>query len=155
MGLYLSALFVCLVYAGYYNWLSLIALALIAGVPVMVYVMLKRAYVAGGCKSTFSELWTQGILTFLGGTVIMAAFSFVYLKWIEPTFMADMINAVIEMAREVNDENSVMMLKKVIDNHLVPTASDVAMEFVWLGTFSGSILSMLLALIVRSRNASK
>ncbi|MDE6248082.1 MAG: hypothetical protein K2M29_00045, partial [Paramuribaculum sp.] len=46
------------------------------------------------------------------------------------------------------------MLQTLIDMKLVPSAMSVVMETVWLGVFSGSILSLLMGLLARARKVN-
>lgn len=39
----------------------------------------------------------------------------------------------------------------MIDMHLVPSAVAIVVELIWLAIFSGSLVSLLMALLARSR----
>ncbi|MDE6309622.1 MAG: hypothetical protein K2L81_05445, partial [Muribaculaceae bacterium] len=80
MGVWLSATFVVAASSLWVNALSLLALLMMSAVPVMVYFMLRRTYIKDYCCTLYSELWMQGIMVFIGGSIIMASVSYLYMK---------------------------------------------------------------------------
>lgn len=97
LGLYFSALFFAMVYSMAVPLLSMAALALMAGVPVVIYKFLRRSYVAEYGTTRFSALWMQGIVTFFCGSLILALVSFVFMRWIEPDYIESVMRQVVEV----------------------------------------------------------
>lgn len=153
-GAYLTATFLAIVWSSGVPLLGLVSMLLLAGVPVFVYLRLRRAYVADCGHTLLSSLWMQGIATFACGSLIAGAVATAYLKWIDPDFIIDRLHEAIafysgsgwERGQEVADT-----LQRMIDMHLVPSAAAIVVEVIWLAVFSGSLVSLLMALLARSR----
>lgn len=153
-GMILCTMFFAYVYSTQVPFLSLVALGLFIFVPFWIYHRLRRTFVAESYATTLSGLWMQGIVIFACGSAICAAASIVYMKWIEPDFIINAVRQAISFyensptprAAEVAD-----ILQRMIEIHAVPTPAAVAIEMLWLSIFSGSILSLLMALLARAR----
>ncbi len=153
-GAYLTASFLTMVWSSAVPLLGLVSMLLLAGVPVFIYMRLRRSFVADSGHTLLSSLWMQGIATFACGSLIAGAVATAYLKWIEPDFIIGRLREAIdfysgsgwERGQEVADT-----LQRMIDMHLVPSAVAIVVELIWLAIFSGSLVSLLMALLARSR----
>lgn len=155
MGIYLSLLFLAMVSSVYAAWSGIATVLMALGVPVVVYAFLRRAYRAGGCRDTFSAVWLHGICIFFFGSLLMAVTAYVFLRFVNPTY----INDVVEMAKDVysqigtSDAKAMAKtLSQMQSGHLLPTPAQTAVQLIWSGVFTGSLLSMVLAAIVRHSN---
>lgn len=155
MGVYLSVLFLAIAYASTSQWLGLMSLAMVVSVPLLTYRLLRQAYRADGGNLCFSELWMEGTVIFAGGSLIMAVVAFAFMRWVEPSFIVTQVASVAEIYRESGQAQVAEMVDRAVDQHLLPSPAEVAVEFVWFGVFSGSLLSMLMALLVRARRLAK
>lgn len=155
MGLFLSVLFLAMANSLDVAWLGLLAMAMVLSVPFLTYFLLRRSFVADMGLSKFSELWMEGILVFAGGTVIMAVVSLAYMRWVEPSFIMTQVTRVADIYREAGETGIADMVDTAVARHALPTPAEVAVEFVWLGIFSGSMLSMLMTLLVKARGVRK
>lgn len=151
MGVYLSVLFAAMANSMESAWLGVLAMGMALCVPVLTYSLLRHSFVADFGLTRFSELWMEGIMVFAGGSVIMAVTSLLYMKWVEPTFIVDQVTAVAELYREAGQTQISDILDAALSSRMLPTPAEVAVEFVWLGVFSGSMLSMLMSLLVKAR----
>lgn len=152
-GIYLSVLFLCVVYSVQINVLSLLAIAMMVGVPVVTYLRLRNAYVASQGTATFSELWMQGIVMFGCGSLLMALTGFVFLRYLQPDFVTNLMAQVKQTLADPS-MSSVAKAYEGIDFDSVAqviTPVNFSLELVWNSMFSGSILSLLVALIVPLR----
>lgn len=153
MGIYLSVLCVAL-FSSVHSLLSgLLALVMMAAVPVIIFFMLRRSYRSDNCMTQFSGLWLHGICIFFFGSLLMALTAYVYLRFIEPGYINNTVNMAKEMYMTIDTPDAQEMagiLQKAQDSHLLPTAGATAVQIIWLGVFSGSVLSMILSLIVRA-----
>lgn len=156
-GLYLSLMFVIMAVSLTDGSLtaSLTGIAMVLAVPVVIYFFLRKTYLADGCTGSFSALWLHGICIFFFGSLLLSLTAYVYMRLIHPAFIPE----VLETARETYDSlgtddghSMAHMIKQVQDNRLYPTPGAVALEIIWLAVFTGSLLSMLVSLIVRSVN---
>lgn len=102
----------------------------------------------------FSSLWMQGIVTFFCGTSIMALTAYIYMRWISPDFLIEQVTAAIDSYKSIDHEQSqkaAEVLQRIIDNKLMPTPIQMAIQMIWLGVFTGSLLSIIVSLLVQAR----
>lgn len=154
LGIWLAAMFFAMVYSIDVPLLGLLSIGMFLGVPVIVYRWLRRTFVEEHGLTTLSSLWMQGIMIFACGSLINALVATVYLKWVRPDFITDRLKDAIEFYSGFNDpsaQQAAELMQRIIDSHMVPSAVSVAMETVWLAIFTGSLLSLILALIARAR----
>jgi len=152
LGLWFVALFGLSVAALRIAPINILVMVMAMLVPFIVYRRLRRTYVDSHGLTTYSALWMQGILTFGCGSLILGAAAFIFMRWIYPDFIIDTLRAGIEFYRnessgagaDIADE-----FQAIIDHRLIPTPFTIAMAWMWLGLFSGSVLSMLLAAVAR------
>lgn len=154
LGLCFIALFLLAAASLRMPLLNIFVLAIGVFVPVLSYRFLRRTHVEAHGLTTFSALWMQGIVMFACGALLMGAVAYLYMKVINPRFIAEVVQSGIEYyssvgtpaCDEVADE-----LNKIIKLNMLPRVGDVVLMYIWATVFSGSILSMLLAVMVRAR----
>ncbi len=95
-GAYLTASFLTMVWSSAVPLLGLVSMLLLAGVPVFIYMKLRRSFVADCGHTLLSSLWMQGIATFACGSLIAGAVATAYLKWIEPDFIIGRLREAID-----------------------------------------------------------
>lgn len=151
MGVIFVAMFACWVMSA--NLLcTLLCLVGFVAVPILAYKMLRRSYIHASGKLTFSAVWLEGIMMFLGGSLLLAVASLVFFKFIQPNFIVSQMELVIQVYRDVPELTDFAdALQKMIDNRMLPRPIDLTMSLVWMTAFSGSILSLILAGIVKAR----
>lgn len=137
---------------------TLSPILMIAGVPLLTYILLRRSYVKDNGLTLFSSLWMQGIVTFFCGTLILAIVMYGYMRWYNPEFMREMVGYMADfydsMPENPKGHEVSQIFHTMLDEDLFPSAINVAIESIWLGVFSGSILSMLVAIAVRARKVA-
>lgn len=153
MGIYLSVLFIAAVSSIYSALATVVCIVMAIAVPFLTFFFLRRSYRSDNCTTTFSALWLHGICIFFFGSLLMALTSYIYLRFINPSY----ITTVIDMAKEVyssvgtdDARQMVEMMQKIQDSHMLPTGGQVAVEIIWAGVFTGSLLSMVVSAIVRA-----
>lgn len=154
LGVYFSALFGLTVTAMSVPLVNIIVGAMVLGVPFLTYFFLRRTHVAAHGMTVFSALWMQGIVMFACGCIILGLVIFVYLRWIDPAFMSRVLQAGLDYYSRLPGEGAKEMydqLRMIADSNAIPTPLNMAMGWMWLGMFSGSLLSMLVAAVVRLR----
>jgi thiol:disulfide interchange protein len=152
------ALFVCVVYSLQLPLLGFFALALSIAVPFVVYRMIRRDYLRYPNMQFFSALWMHGISIFIFASMILAVAIYVFLRFIEPDFIINNLYTAIGVYRSLGVAEATDVansLQLIIDKHMVPSASTFAVSSIWTVVFSGSMLSLLLALLVRTFNKNK
>lgn len=153
MGIYLSLLF--LMQSMGKNSLLLMSLSsiMMLCIPVVAYVMLRKGYRESKGTSTFSAIWLHGILIFLCGSLIMAMVIYIYLTYVNPSFLRNTLSSLIETYNGIDDPNVTQItdiLTTIQTQNLLPTPIQYAFTMIWTCGFFGSLLSMILALIVRA-----
>ena len=158
LGLYLCVIFALAVASLTVPVLNIPAAAMALGVPFLTYFFLRRAHIAAHGLTVFSALWMQGITMFACGSLIFGAASFVYLRWIDPGFILRVLQTGVDVYNASPSEGAHMLaseLQMIINSKAIPSALTVVFGWIWLGMFSGSILSMLTAAIVKLRKIKR
>lgn len=141
--------------SAYLPWLAIPGLLCIFAVPVAAYMRLAISHRNAPHAMTFSALWLQGICMFFFGGLVMAAVVFVLLRWGAPDFVLRQFDAAIKIYSSMDNATAAEMadvFRKAKEAGLVPSALDVALQLLFFAVFSGSILSIIYALIIRRKN---
>lgn len=158
-GLYLTAMSACVFLSIKVPVLPMLFLLLLAGFPFFLSYLMMRLKREEPTYSKFSALWLFGIYTVIFGTLICSLFSGVYLTLINPSFLNDYVAdalATIEaspMSGQYAETSD--MMRRALDEHLLPGGMQYVVSMAWFTCFSGSMLSMILALILRSKPEQK
>lgn len=155
MGLVMCGIFASWALSMRWALASLAFPLLCLAVPVLAWWMLRRAYRADGAGSTFSMLWMHGICIFFFGMLLMAGLALVWLRWLEPGLVHESMAQAADVYAQLPSPQAQAMaadVRTLIDHGMVPRAIDVALALLWAGVFSGSILSIILAAIIRAVN---
>lgn len=153
MGVYLSVMFLLQSMGMTNPILMTFGILMMVCIPVVTYAILRKGYKDSGGFSTFSAIWLHGILTFLCGSLILALVIYVYLRLLNPAFMIDLLDTLIEAYGSMDNPQAAQlteMLTTIKQEHLLPTPIQYAFTMIWTCGFFGSILSMIIALIVRA-----
>lgn len=156
MGGYFILLFAAIVADPSSAMLSALALALILGTPFIAYRLLKRNFIASGKALTFSAVWFEGIIMFICGSIFLALGSYIFLRIISPSFLSSQITLLADTYSARGNPSLQEIgatFRKMIDLHFVPRPIEISVSLAWLGAFSGSMLSLVLAGIVKAANA--
>lgn len=155
MGLMMCVVFLSSVQSVRFPILSLLTLAMIIYLPIAVCRWMRMSHAASGGKSTVSELWMQGIMTFIFGSLICAVVSMAYLRWVEPDLIMTMVRESIVNYSQIGTPSAneiASVLRAMIDQNAVPTPGALSIAMFWLSVSAGSIISLPLALIARMRS---
>lgn len=151
-GVYLSLLFIMFVFSSESFLMSLVGLVLLLGIPGIIFVFLRRCFVAEFGKTTISGLWMLGILIFIYASLICGVVTYVYLQYFDPSFIYEQAQAalnVYQSVEEIKGSDIVVGMQRAIEEKLLPTPIEFVFQMIWITTFFGSLLSLLTALIVR------
>ncbi len=159
LGLIFCVAFFAAIYALRYPAMSLVALVAAMAVPVATWIMMRRTWIKSLCTMPFATLWTQGIMAFACGGMILALATYVYFKWVEPDLLINVLENQVERWKVLATEESLAnarALTMMIEGGAVPHPSEISIQLVCLAVFTGSMLSMLVAFVVRlGRNKKK
>ena len=130
---------------------TLLADALLVAVPVVLWVMLRRSYRYDRLLTTFSGLWMHGIMIFLCGSLILGLAAFVYMRFISPGFIYTQARLAVDLYSQIPEfETFAETLQKAIDRELLPSPIMLSFTIIWLGSFSGAMLSMIEAGLIKA-----
>lgn len=138
----------------YVAWVSILGILGMIAVPVLAYYRLAASHRNNPRTMTFTALWLQGIVMFFCGGLIMSAVSFVMMRWAVPGFIVHQIDVIISAYGAIDDPSAATMVdtfKKLKSSGALPSPLDVTLELLYISVFSGSILSVIYALIIRHR----
>ena len=150
IGLYFVAMFLLFVLMTKLAFASAVLMLMIVCLPVAVYATMRTTVGRTRGKVAWSSLWMQGIMSFLFGSVICGLVTMIYLKFIEPNFLVDLFQMCIDTYASIPGNEAAQvteMLQNMVKHGAVPTATSFTMSMFWLTAFSGSMLSLFLALI--------
>lgn len=152
-GLWFSAIFLLQTMFSTSIFALLCANLMALAVPFVLFAMLRTRYRAGGCTGPFSEIWMHGIMIFLCGSVILALVSYIFLRYIDPEFLYRETGKLVDMYRSLDNSTATQIadtLDEMRAHNLLPSAIQCAFSFLWVGGFSGSILSLIEAGLVKA-----
>lgn len=153
-GIYLSVIFLIGACCGPQSVISNINSILFLGIPLYIYISLRRSYNQFGGKLALSDLWMQGIMTFAFAAIISSLVSFVYMKYINTALIHNQIVQATEALKALSTPESTAMAHQfevLLENNAVPSASSLVIGMFWVITAGGSIISLICAVCVRLR----
>ena len=152
IGVLLAAMFLMQSY-GLHNFvLLIIGDLLMLAVPFVAYRLLVRDHDRYSYMRSVSAVWLDGIVTFICGSIILALVMYMFLRFLQPGFTAEQISNVANLYRELKTSQGDAMakaLEQLVATHQVPSPIQLAFSMLWLTSFGGAMLSMVLALIIR------
>lgn len=151
-GVYFLAIFLLSVASTRLAILNVVVLTMLLLVPFILYRRLRLTHIAAHGMETFAGLWMQGILMFLFGALIFSAASYIYMRVISPDFIPEILAMGAEYYRRAGTEAATELadeIDAVIEHHAYPGASTLAILWLEVVTFTGSVLSLFEAMIVK------
>jgi len=152
-GAYFTATFLLQTVGSGSVFAMLLGNLMVLAVPFVLFGLLRRHFRDTDCRASFSEVWMHGIMIFLCGSLILALATFVYLKFIDPGFIYRETARLVEAYRSLDSEMAAGMagtLSDALHTHSLPSAIQCAISFMWLGGFSGSMLSLIEAALIKT-----
>lgn len=151
-GLYLSCAAVASIFADWFAPLSVIFLLLLVATPLVVYYFQRRKFDEDDGFTEYAALWMLGILLFILGAVIAGFIIFLVLQYVRPNFMYEQAQAVIEAYSQIpqmQDSEMLHVVKRMVDEKLMPTPIETVFSSFWFISFGGSLLSAITAIIAQ------
>lgn len=152
-GLYLIVLFLAMTGAERHGLLGLVTMVLAIGVPFIIYALLRRTYRQEGGTTTLSSLWMQGIMIFLCGSMLSGVVAYIYMRYIDPSFLLRNARSAIEVYESLDNPSAREIargMETLIEHGALPTPIQIVFQSIWSAVLSGSLLSLVTGLIVRS-----
>lgn len=151
-GLYLTLMSACILGSLRLPALPMLLLPLGLGFPFLLWTLVKKIVREEPSYLKFSTIWLGGIYTVIFGTLISMFLSAAYIVIFEPDFVALYVNNAIEavesspMAGEYED--TIRMMRQAMEAHILPSGLEFLSTMAWFTCFSGSMISLLIALIM-------
>ncbi len=152
-GLYLSILFLVSANSIFSAFAGIFSVVMAIAVPFIIFFFLRRSYRADNFTSTFSALWLHGICIFFFGSLIAALTTYIFLRFVNPTYINTLVDMAIEFYGSVDTPDAhevTTVLQKARAAHMLPTPGGTAVQVIWAGVFTGSLLSMVVSAIVKA-----
>ena len=167
LGLYITLVYAIAALSVKYMALSLIAISLMLGIPVIAFFLIKR-FRDTNCKPffPFPVSWILSILTFLFATMLSCMAAYLYLRFIDNGALAagimDRLNAYMLATESVTQGmtdtdqieryNATMELfKQTVTWFCSLPASGMTKQLVQSSLMWGNILSLIIAIITAKR----
>ena len=148
-GLYLSCAAVAQLFADQFPPLSLVFLLMVLGTPLLVYAFQRRKFIADDGFTEYAALWMLGIMLFLLGALLSGLAVYVVLQYIRPGLLYELGQQVIDTYSkmpEMKDSETLHIIKRMVNEQLMPSPLDLVISTYWFVTFGGSVLSAITAL---------
>lgn len=157
-GGYLTLIFVSYVLLGVSTLFAWMFNLLILAIPFVTYRFIKGCYKQRyGCM-TISEMWMYGMLLYIYAALICGLVTYCYISFIEPNFLMNQVQMAIDLYKELDEPSvneMVVAIQDGVDKGLLPTTIDFVVQMIWMTSFGGSILSLILSFFVRLFNKNK
>ncbi len=153
-GLYLSCMGVASIFADYFAPLSIIFMTLFLATPAVVYYFQRRKFIQDDGFTEYAGLWMLGILLFIFGAVIASFIIYLVLQYARPNFMYEQAQMFIDAYSKIpqtQDSEMLRVVKRAMDEKLLPSPIEAVFNAFWFVTFFGSITSAITALIAQRR----
>lgn len=157
-GAYLIVLFFMSIFSINSPLLSWLALLMMIGVPFLIYRFIGRGRRLTPRYNFFSAYWMHGIIIFVCGALIQSVVTFIYLRFINPMFIPNLLTDTAETLRQIGTADAsqlASMFDSIVKLGQVPTPMSIVTSTIWSVSFSGSILSLIIAVIYRVKDGSK
>lgn len=164
VGVILALLFVVTAFQVYNPGNGALALGfnvLLIGLVVVVYILLHRSYVMDLFTTSIPNLWREGIVMFICGALVSTLVEYIYMEFVNPTFIYDIYELSISQWNELiasapadaaaGYNEMVDELKKQLASGDIPGPMSTCFSISILEVIGGTILSLVVALLVKAR----
>lgn len=148
-GLYLACAAMTYIFSDYFPPQSLLFIVMCLCIPMVVYFFQRRKFKEDDGFTEYAGLWMLGIMLFLLGTLVASFIVYLVLQHVRPTFMYEQAQVIINTSKEVPgaiDKELVQIIKRMVDEKLMPSPIEIVMSMYWLVTFMGSLISAITAI---------
>ncbi len=151
LGIYFIVMFVLMAYSLESATLGVVSVVMALAVPVVTFFFMRRFNRLTNRMASLSALWLHGILMFICGSIMLGGFVLVYLRWFDPDFIGRALKTGIEFySQDKSTADIADQLQLILDSNMMPSSVSIAISWMWSGCFSGSLLSLVVAAVVRA-----
>lgn len=133
--------------------LNILTIFLTIGIPFVAYYLGKDIKKKSNEELTYRNFYSHGFFMFFFASLILAAVEYVYYGFINTEFITEQYNTLlqnIEILKQTMPDAS--QLEEMVNNSPIPTASQMAMQNVWMYSFAGIIISLINAYILNKKH---
>ena len=132
--------------------LNLLFIFITIGVPFVAYYLGKDFKKKTNEELTYRNFYSHGFFMFFFASLILAAVEYVYYGFINTEFITEQYNTLlqnIEILKQTMPDAS--QIEEIVNESPIPTASQMAMQNVWMYSFAGIIISLINAYILNKK----
>ena len=152
LAIYLVIRFFFMVSSADSTILNLLFIFITIGVPFVAYYLGKDFKKKTDEELTYRNFYTHGFFLFFFASLILAAVEYVYYGFINTEFITEQYNTLlqnIEILKQTMPDAS--QIEEIVNESPIPTASQMAMQNVWMYSFIGIIISLINAYILNKK----
>ncbi len=153
LAIYLVVRFFFMISSNNYIILNLLFIAITIGIPFVAYYLGKDFKKKTNEKLTYRNFYSHGFFMFFFASLILAAVEYVYYGFINTEFITEQYNTLlqnIEILKQTMPDAT--QIEEMVNNSPIPTASQMAMQNVWMYSFAGIIISLINAYILNKKH---
>ncbi len=150
-GLWLAAIVFGTIFSTAVPALSLPVLLMMLLVPVLIFLLQRRYYVAERGFATTSALWMQGLVMSGCGALLAFVSAYVYMKWVSPGYLDEAYRQGIDSMLDSGVPELVNYAKevdKMTGGTNIITPRDFCIGMIWTTILCGSIASLVSGFVV-------
>jgi hypothetical protein len=152
LAIYLVIRFFFMVSSANNTILNLLFIFITLGVPFVAYYLGKDFKKKTDEELTYRNFYTHGFFMFFFASLILAAVEYVYYGFINTEFITEQYNTLlqnIEIIKQTMPDAS--QIEEIVNASPIPTASQMAMQNIWMYSFVGIIISLINAYILNKK----
>ena len=152
LAIYLVIRFFFMVSSANSTILNLLFIFITIGVPFVAYYLGKDFKKKSNEELTYRNFYSHGFFMFFFASLILAAVEYVYYGFINTEFITEQYNTLlqnIEILKQTMPDAT--QIEEIVNNSPIPTASQMAMQNVWMYSFAGIIISLINAYILNKK----
>ena len=153
LAIYLVVRFFFMISSNNYIILNLLFIFITIGVPFVAYYLGKDFKKKTDEELTYRNFYSHGFFMFFFASLILAAVEYVYYGFINPDFIQNQYNTLLEnleILKQTMPDAS--QIEEMVNNSPIPTASQMAMQNIWMYSFAGIIISLINAYILNKKH---
>lgn len=153
LAIYLVIRFFFMVSSANSTILNLLFIFVTIGVPFVAYYLGKDFKKKTDEELTYRNFYSHGFFMFFFASLILAAVEYVYYGFINTEFITEQYNTLlqnIEIIKQTMPDAS--QIEEIVNNSPIPTASQMAMQNIWMYSFAGIIISLINAYILNKKH---
>lgn len=152
LAIYLVVRFFFIVSSANSLILNILTIFLTIGIPFVAYYLGKDFKKKTNEELTYRNFYSHGFFMFFFASLILSLVEYIYYGYINPEFISAQYDTLVQnleiLKQNMPDASS---LEEVVNSSPIPTASQMAMQNIWMYSFAGIIISLINAYILNKK----